>query len=110
MMCGVKKMRKFCDENGFLLYQAHPFRPYITRAGLKYLDGIEVFNGKCSSGENEKAYAWAEKSGKLMVSGSDFHTVKHLARGGIITEKMIESNDDLVQILKNKEFSIVKNN
>lgn len=109
MMCGVKKMRKFCDENGFLLYQAHPFRPYITRVGLKYLDGIEIFNGKCSEKENNRAAEWAQKNKKLTVSGSDFHTVKNLARGGIITEKMINSNDDLVQILKNEEFSIVKN-
>ena len=101
MMCGMKKMRKFCDENGFLLYQAHPYRPYITRKGVKYLDGIEVYNGKCSEKENEKF-------GKLKIGGSDFHVVKNLAKGGIITEKAIKTNYDLVQILKNEDFTIVK--
>ena len=29
-----------------------------------------------------QALAWAKENGKLMVSGSDFHTPEHLARGG----------------------------
>lgn len=109
MMCGVPKMRKFCDKHGFLLYQAHPFRPYIIRRSLNLLDGIEVYNGKCSDEENARSLALAEKKGKLMVSGSDFHKEEHAAKGGIITEKAIKNNDDLVQILRKGSFSIVKN-
>ena len=51
---------------------------------------------------------WAKQSGKLMVSGSDFHKEENLARGGIITEKPIKNNDDLVQILRNGAFTLVK--
>ena len=108
MMKGVNKMREFCDENGFLLYQAHPYRWYIVRHGLKYLHGIEVYNGKCPKKENDKSFEWAKQSGKLMVSGSDFHKEENLARGGIITEKPIKNNDDLVQILRNGAFTLVK--
>lgn len=108
MMKGVPRMRKFCDKNGFLLYQAHPFRPYITRFGLKYLDGIEVYNGKCSEKENAKALEWAEKNGKLMVSGSDFHTEKQLARGGIITDERITDNKELLKVLKSQRFELIK--
>jgi len=50
----------------------------------------------------------AEKFGKLKIGGSDFHVVKNLAKGGIITEKAIKTNYDLVQILKNEDFTIVK--
>ena len=110
MMKSVRQMRKFCDENGFLLYQAHPFRPYIVRAGvMKYLDGVEVYNGKCNEKENAKSFAWAKKNGKLMVSGSDFHTEKNLAKGGIITETPIKSNEDLLNILKSGDFTLVRN-
>ena len=108
MLKSVAKMKKFCAENGFLLYQAHPFRPYITRVGVKYLDGIEVYNGKCSAEENAKAYDWAKKTGKLMVAGSDFHTEKNLAKGGIITEKPIKSNEDLLFVLKSGEFTLIR--
>ncbi|MCH5317829.1 MAG: PHP domain-containing protein [Eubacterium sp.] len=110
MMKSVRQMRKFCDENGWLLYQAHPFRPYIVRAGvMKYLDGVEVYNGKCNDKENGKSFAWAKKNGKLIVSGSDFHTEKNLAKGGIITEAPIKSNDDLLSVLKSGQFTLVRN-
>ena len=108
LLKGARDMRKFCDENGFLLFQAHPFRPFITRCNPVYLDGVEVYNGKTPLKENQKAENWAKNHNKIMVSGSDFHTEKHLARGGIITEKAIKSNNDLVQILKKGEFSLVK--
>ena len=39
-----------------------------------------------------QAEAWAKRSGKLMCSGSDFHTKAHTARGGIITKVPIKSN------------------
>ena len=110
MMKSVRQMRKFCDENGWLLYQAHPFRPYIVRVGvMKYLDGVEVYNGKCNDTENAKSFEWAKENGKLMVSGSDFHTEKNLAKGGIITETPIKSNDDLLSVLKSGQFTLVRN-
>lgn len=108
LLKGARDMRRFCDENGFLLFQAHPFRPFITRCNPDYLDGVEVYNGKTPPSENQKALNWAVKHNKIMISGSDFHTEKHLARGGIITEKAIKSNNDLVQILKKGGFTLVK--
>lgn len=108
MMKGADKMREFCDENGFLLFQAHPFRPFITRCNPKYLDGVEVYNGKTPKCENERAEKWARESSKLMVSGSDFHTEAHLARGGIITEEPIKNNSQLLEILKSQSFEMIK--
>lgn len=109
MMCGVPKMKKFCEENEFLLMNAHPFRPFRTRCSPKYLDGIEVYNGKTPKKENDKAFEWAKKNNKIMVSCSDFHTEKHTARGGIITKEPIKSNSDLLTILKKGDFTLVKN-
>lgn len=108
MMKSAAKMREFCDENDFLLYQAHPFRPFITRCNPKYLDGVEVYNGKTPESENKKAEKWALDNKKLMISGSDFHTESHLARGGIITETKINSNADLIEILKNNKYELIK--
>ncbi len=108
MMCGAKKMKKICEKNGFLYMQAHPFRPYITRCNPKYIDGVEVYNGKTPKSENDKAYAWAKANGKIMVSGSDFHKEEHVARGGIITKNIIKSNADLLQILQKGDYTLVK--
>ena len=43
-----------------------------------------------------------------MVSGSDFHVPSQLARGGIITEKPIKNNADLLATLKSMDFEMIK--
>ena len=103
-----KPVYEMMHREGYLVFQAHPFRPYILRCNPKYIDGIEVYNGKCDQKTNDKAASWAEKTGKLVVSGSDFHEKKNLARGGIITERKIKDNADLVEMLKSQDFELIK--
>lgn len=104
-----KKMYKKMHSEGYLVFQAHPFRTGIRRCNPDYIDGIEVYNGKTSGESNEKAFEWAKNTGKLMVSGSDFHVVKNLARGGIITEKPIKNNADVLAALKAQNFKMIQN-
>ncbi|MGN1123875.1 MAG: PHP-associated domain-containing protein [Eubacterium sp.] len=103
-----KDVYRECKKRGYLVFQAHPFRVGIRRCDLRYIDGVEVFNGKTEKSLNEKAYEWAKKNGKLMVSGSDFHTVKNLAKGGIITDTPIKSNEDLLKVLKEQSFKMIE--
>ena len=93
---------------GCLVFQAHPFRPYIIRCNPDYIDGIEVYNGKCEPLINFKALQWAIETGKLVCSGSDSHTPKQLAKGGIITNEPIKSNADLLRILKSRNYKLIK--
>lgn len=104
-----KQILCYAHKNGCLVYQAHPFRTGIRRCNPDYIDGVEVFNGKTEKELNDKAYHWAKENNKLMVSGSDFHTVKNLAKGGIITDTQINSNDDLLEILKSQNFQRIEN-
>ena len=103
-----KKIYQLMHAEGYLVFQAHPFRPYILRCNPKYIDGIEVYNGKCDKKTNDKALKWARETGKLMSSGSDFHTPEQLAKGGIITETPIKNNADLVRILKSGNYELIK--
>lgn len=103
-----KEVYELMHAQGYLVYQAHPFRPYITRCNPKYIDGVEIYNGKVPKASNEKAEAWAKAENKLMVSGSDFHVPKQLARGGIITQKPIKNNADLLDVLKSMDFEMIK--
>lgn len=103
-----KDVYKLMHDAGFLVYQAHPFRPCITRCDPKYIDGVEIYNGKTKKELNDKAYEWAKTNNKLMVSGSDFHKPEHLARGGIITSTKITNNQDLLKVLKNQDFEMIK--
>jgi hypothetical protein len=104
-----KQVYKLMHSQGYLVYQAHPFRPCIRRCNPNYIDGIEIFNGKTDKSTNDKAYEWAKQTGKLMVSGSDFHVEANLAKGGIITSTKITNNDQLVDLLKSQNFKMIQN-
>lgn len=104
-----KQVYRLMHEQGYLVFQAHPFRPYILRCNPQYIDGIEVYNGKCDAKTNFKALQWALQTGKLMSSGSDFHRPEQLAKGGIITKEPIRNGKDLVRILQSGDYRLIKN-
>jgi len=106
----LEELYKICNEREYLLIQAHPFRDNIQLAPLEYIDGIEVFNG-CQDeiSRNDKALEYGKNTDKILTSGSDFHRLTDLARGGIITEIEIKDISQLVRILKNKEYKIIQN-
>ena len=105
----IKKASKLLRERGCLFIQAHPFRKMITRADPKYLDGVEVFNGKASAEANESSLKWAEEIGaQIKTSGSDCHRATGAGLGGIITEEPIKSNEDLIRILKSGNYKLIK--
>lgn len=103
-----KEVFRLVKEKGYLIYQAHPFRVGIRSCNPNYIDGVEIYNGKTGKAENQKAFEWAKENNKLMVSGSDFHTVKNLARGGIITDKPVKNNSDLLEILRSQNFEMIE--
>lgn len=99
---------KMLHKRGCVIVQAHPFRKFITRANPKYLDGVEICNGKTSKELNEKAEEWANSfNAEIRTGGSDCHRDSSFAKSGIITHEPIKSNDDLLKILKSGEFEII---
>ena len=79
------------------------------QAGIdKLANTVKITLGKTPKKSNEKAEQWARENDKLMVSGSDFHVPSHLARGGIITDKPIKNNADLLATLKSMDFEMIK--
>lgn len=107
MTFGLEKFYEFAEENGLLVIQAHPFRSVVFPANTAFLHGGEIYNGKEKS--NLRAVRWAEENDlKIRLSGSDCHRKEDALRGGIITEKKIRTNEDLINILKNGEYELVK--
>ena len=103
------RILKICNKKEYLLVQAHPFRDDIQLAPLEYIDGIEVFNG-CQNeiSRNDKALEYGNSTNKILTSGSDFHRLDDLARGGIITNIEIKDINKLVEILKSREYELIK--
>ncbi len=101
----ARRFYRLAQENGLLVVAPHPFRMYPLMPSVKYIDGCEIFNSKESDENNEKAKQWAEKNNlKIRMSGSDFHRLTHKRYSGILTEERINTNDDLLRILKSGEF------
>lgn len=105
----LRRASRLLRERGCLVIQAHPFREFITRANPELLDGVEVLNGKTSKELNDKAENWALsfKKPAVMTGGSDCHSESQLGTSGIITTKKLQSNADLLRILKSGNYKII---
>ncbi len=106
----IRRASKLFRNEGCVFIQAHPFRKMITRANPKYLDGVEVFNGKASKEANDSSLKWANDiNTQIKTSGSDCHRESGVALGGIITKEPIKNNEDLLRILKSGAFERIEN-
>lgn len=97
---GLKNFRDMTKNMGIAIYQAHPFRPAMVPAEPALIDGIEVYNGNPRhDSKNKLAQAYAEKHGLRMTSGSDFHQLEDLARGGVILLEDVNNSFEFAEIL-----------
>ena len=74
----LKDFHDYCSAHGWLLYQAHPFRPDLTVQNPAFLDGIEVYNGnprhlQKDNNHNDRALQFALQHEMLAVVGTDVH-------------------------------------
>ena len=66
-------------------------------------DALSVRCSKC------KNLVIEENNIKIHTSGSDCHRETGVGLGGIITEEPIKTNEDLLKILKNGNYKLIKN-
>lgn len=98
---GLEKFRKLTAGGDILIFQAHPFRPFMIPAPPSLIDGVEVYNGNPRhDSRNDLACEYARKNGLMISSGSDFHQPADMARGGIILPERIRSQKELVQAFR----------
>lgn len=105
----LSSFSELAHKNGLLIFQAHPFRTGMHIVNPAYLDGIEIYNACVRhNSRNSIAEAWAKLHKLRGSSGSDFHQVEDVARGGIRTEHKILTNADLLHTLKSGNYTLVK--
>lgn len=111
----AEKYAEVVHSAGGLVYQAHPYRAraYVTRPYplecLDLLDGIEVYNASNDPEWNESAQRLADELNLACIAGSDGHKIQSAGRAGIATKERIRSNEDLVRILKSRDYAILRN-
>ena len=102
------ELKELADKNGWLIFQAHPFRERTKRISIDYLHGVETYNGNPRHiNRNFLARAYKTKNHLLEVVGSDFH-MPHDVSSAMIFDKLPKDEKELVEVLRNHKFRILK--
>ena len=107
----LSDVHALCRRYGVLLIQAHPYRKgHCVPADPADLDGVEVFNGNPRhQNENEKALELAGGHPCMIkTSGSDFHQMEDLARGGIETDWDVRTSAQMAALLRSGEYTRIE--
>ena len=101
------RFHEVCKQNGWLFIQAHPFRHTMKVVDPKMVDGVEVYNAKNESFRNFIADKWADHFGLIKTSGTDIHKPHETPSGGILTEKKMETMQDVLEVIKSGNYKLV---
>ena len=100
-------VHEFCERNGFIVSQAHPFRAMIDYHYPDVIDAAEVFNGNPrQQSHNDLALKYAVDNGLIMTAGSDFHEPSDCV-SGVYLENAVASEKELVAELKKRKHKII---
>jgi predicted metal-dependent phosphoesterase TrpH len=118
----LENLRKKVLETGGFVIAAHPFRGFLTfdmgRLGLtpekamerslfKWVDAVEVLNGKVTEKENTFAAKVAGGLGLPMTGGSDAHEVAEVGLYATRFAQRIKNQENLLEALRTGEFAPV---
>ena len=105
----IDKLSAECKKNGFLMYQAHPFRNCASVTPQDFLFGVEVFNGAHADDfRNTMADVWADHYKLHKIAGSDCHSKEGAGKAGVDFFSKISDISDLMDALKNNEYYLYK--
>lgn len=107
----LTSLSRVAREDGVLIVQAHPFRNHMVVTPPALLDGMEVYNGSIGTAafRSEVAALWAEHYNLIPTSGSDMHHSDRPISGGIETDEPITSNEQLLNVLRSRNYRILRN-
>lgn len=106
---GLKKFYlKFKDKA--IIIQAHPHRERGSNLeDINYLHGLEIFNQNPRHNNNNDLTnsVYLDNPRLIATGGSDVHQKEDMCITGIYTNKKINSDEELIKVLKNKDFKII---
>ena len=117
---GLKDLRREVHEVGGFMIAAHPFRGFlmfgVSKLGLtfeeakertifRYVDAIEVMNGKVTNEENRFSSDVAAGLGFPETGGSDAHGTGEVGCYATVFQKKISDEKDLIEALHELDYS-----
>ena len=108
----IAEISGFVRENGGFIACAHPFRvrEYIQRPDdepdTELFDAIEVYNRSNTLEDNVKAEIFAKKNNLAVISGGDVHEASDFGEAGLVFEKRVKTDTELVKLLKEGKYKL----
>lgn len=100
------EFKTLAEQNGLLIFQAHPYRAFCRPVPAAEVDGYEILNANVrSENHNELAEALQKASGTLATAGSDYHQLQDLGRSGLIFHERIKDSKALVELFRRQKQS-----
>ncbi len=118
----LRELRREVDEAGGFMIVAHPFRGFlivgVDQTGLtpekamerplfRYVDAVEVLNGKVTAKENDFALQVTEGLRLPGTGGSDAHEVAEIGMYATEFYEVIRNERDLIAALKKGDYAPV---
>ncbi|MHA1378949.1 MAG: PHP domain-containing protein [Candidatus Helarchaeota archaeon] len=120
-MISAGELRKLVGTEGVFIAAAHPFREFLVvgigvlklevkdaanRRVFKFVDGIEIQNGRVSDQGNNFASRVNEQLGLVGIGGSDAHEIYEIGKVVTKFQNNIKNEAALVKELHAKRFKI----
>jgi len=92
---------RLMNENGFLVFQAHPYRFGLSPENPEYFDGIEIVNAQPrNQSRNRLALRFAQEHDIMIIAGGDVHMWDDIGRSGIMLPDTIYTVTDFLEYYK----------
>ena len=106
----ARRLRELCDARGALMFLAHPARDpglRVPPAAMEMFDGVEGLNGCDGPLQNQSASSRGRNRPLPPIGGSDSHAIHEIATAATEFPREIESLDQLLQALRDKDYAPV---
>jgi len=92
---------RLMHENGFLVFQAHPYRYDLGPVIPPCYDGIEIVNAQPrNTNHNPLALKFAAEHDIMVISGGDVHMSGDIGRAGIMVPETVDSVADFIEFYR----------
>ena len=102
-----RRLRKLCDEQGALMYLAHPARDpglRVPKEAMELFDGVEGLNGCDGPLQNQSARSRGRTRPLPPIGGSDSHALHEVGTAATEFAAHIETLADLMAALRSGDY------
>ncbi len=97
----IAQIYQLMHENGFLVFQAHPFRFGLSPENPAYFDGIEIVNSQPRHmSRNKLALQFAHEHDVMVIAGGDIHMKNDIGLSGIMLPEGIDDLNSFIRYYK----------